>query len=69
MDLKREKIKRNIFLIFQIIFTVLTLTGAVLVIIRKVDNAGYAVIPMLFSLVFGSLYRNSQKAIEENSKK
>jgi len=34
MDLKREKIKRNIFLIFQIIFTVLTLTGAVLVIIR-----------------------------------
>jgi len=69
MDLKREKIKRNIFLIFQIIFTVLTLTGAVLVIIRKVDNAGYAVIPMLFSLVFGSLYRNSQKAIEENAKK
>ena len=34
----------------------------------KVNNAGYAIIPMLIELVFNSLYRNSKKAIEENTK-
>lgn len=69
MDLKKEKIKKNIFFVLQTIFIVLTLFGAVLVIIKKVNNAGYAIIPMLWSLIFGMLYRNSKKAIEENTNK
>ncbi len=69
MDLKKEKIKRNIFLALQIIFLILTLIGATLVIMKKLDNAGYAVIPMLWSLIFGGFMQNSQKKIKVNSKK
>ncbi len=69
MDLKKEKIKRNIFLTLQIIFLILTLIGAILVIMKKLDNAGYAVIPMLWSLIFGGFMQNSQKKINENSEK
>ena len=68
IDLKREKIKRNIFLTLQTIFLILTLIGAILVFMKKVDNAGYAVIPMLWSLIFGGLMRESQKKIKDNSK-
>lgn len=69
MDLKKEKIKRNIFLILQIIFLILTFIGAILVIMKKLDNAGYAVIPMLWSLIFGEFVQNSQKKIKENTEK
>ena len=66
MDLKKEKIKRNIFLTLQIIFLILTFIGATLVIMKKLDNAGYAVIPMLWSLIFGGFMRESQKKIKDN---
>ena len=69
MDLKKEKMKRNIFLALQIIFLILTFIGAILVIIKKLDNAGYAVIPMLFSLTFGTFMRESQKKIKEDTEK
>ena len=69
MDLKKEKTKRNIFLALQIIFLILTFVGAALVIMKKVDNVGYAVIPLLWSLIFGEFMRESQKKINENSKK
>ncbi len=67
-NLKKEEIKKNIYLSLCIIFCVLTLIGAILCITKKVNNAGYAIIPMLIELVFNSLYRNSKKAIEENTK-
>lgn len=66
MDLKKEKIKRNIFLLLQIVFFIVTFINAILVIMKKLDNAGYAVIPMLFSLIFGCFERNSQKKIKDN---
>lgn len=69
MDLKKEKVKRNMFLTLQIVFLILTLVGAILVFIKKVDNAGYAVIPMLCSLIFGSFMRESQKKIKEITEK
>lgn len=69
MDLRKEKIKRNIFLSLQIIFLILTFVAAILVIMKKVDNAGGAVISMLFSLIFGGFMRESQKKINENTKK
>lgn len=66
MDMNREKIKMKVFMILDIIFVILTFIGAAMVITHRVDNAGYAVVPMLFGLVFNMLYRNSKKAIEEN---
>lgn len=68
MDLKKEKLKKKVFLVIYVIFAGLTFIGAFMVITHKVNNAGYAVIPMLFGLIFGMLYRNSKKAIEENQK-
>lgn len=69
MNLRKEKIKRNIFLILSIIFLILTFIGAILVILKKVDNAGYAVIPMLFSLIFASFMRESQNKINKKREK
>lgn len=66
MNLKKEKLKVKAFLVFSIMFIILTFIGAFLVIMHKLNNAGYAVIPMLFGLIFSMLYRNSKKAIEEN---
>lgn len=68
MNLKREELKKKVFLIAYLIFFVLTIIGAILCVTHKVDNAGYAAIPMLIGLVFSMLYRNSKKAIEENKK-
>lgn len=67
-DLKREKIKKNIFFGLYLVFFGLTLIGAILCVTGKVNDAGYAIIPMLIGLVFSSLYRSSKKAIEENTK-
>lgn len=68
MNLKREELKKKIFLILYLLFLLLTVIGAALCITRKVNNAGYAVVPMLIGLIFSALYRNSKKAIEENTK-
>lgn len=68
MNIKREKAKRNIFLILQIVFIVLTFIGAGYVLLNHGEpNAGYAVVPMLFAMIFGMLFRNGQKAIKENT--
>lgn len=67
-NLKKEIMKKNIFFSLCILFCAFTLIGATLCITEKVNNAGYAIIPMLIELVFYSLYRNSKKAIEENTK-
>lgn len=63
---RREKIKMRVFLALYIIFAILTFIGGFMVITERLDDAGYAVIPMLFGLIFSVLYRNSKKAIEEN---
>lgn len=67
-NLKKEKMKKNIFFSLCIVFCILTFIGAFLCLTEKVDNAGYAIIPMLIELVFNSLYRNSKKEIEEDTK-
>ena len=69
MDIKREYLKKRVFLILYALFGVLTFAGAGYVLYNKgIVNAGYAVVPMLFGIIFGMLYRNSKKAIEENKK-
>lgn len=68
-DIKKEKLKKRIFLVFTILFVILTFIGAGYVLYNKgVVNAGYSVIPMLFGLMCGMFYRNSKKAIEEHTK-
>ena len=51
----------KIFSILSLVFAILTLVGGYLVITHKLDNAGYSVIPMLFTLIFSTLYKNSKK--------
>ena len=53
--------KKTIFLVMYIIFLFLTMIGVYLVLSRKVDNAGYSVIPILFGLIFAGLYHKDQK--------
>ena len=66
-NLKSEKVKCKIFLILQIVFIILTFAGAGYVFLKDGKaNAGYAVVPMLGALIFGILFRNSQKT-ENNS--
>ncbi|MDO5556644.1 MAG: hypothetical protein Q4G05_00140 [Clostridia bacterium] len=61
--------KVKVFLILYIIFLILTFAGAGYVLYNKGQvNAGYAVIPMIFGLIFNMMYRNSKKAIDENNR-
>ena len=53
--MNKEKLKVKIFLILSLVFAILTLIGGYLVITHKLDNAGYSVIPMLFTLTFSIL--------------
>lgn len=66
MNLKKEKTKMKIYLILYVIFLVLTFVGAGFNILnREQANVGYAVIPMLFGLVFMRLYRECKKRIDD----
>ncbi len=61
MNYDKEKLKVKVFLILSLIFAILTLVGGYLVITHKLDNAGYSIIPMVFTLTFSILYRNSKR--------
>lgn len=67
--MNKEKLKVKIFMILMIVFLTLTFIGAGYVHSNQGEvNAGFAVIPSLFCMIFSVLYRNSKKAIEENTK-
>lgn len=53
--------KKTIFLALYIVFLILTIIGVFLVLLRKVDNAGYSVVPMAFGMIFSSLYMKVKK--------
>lgn len=61
MNLNKEKLKVKIFWVLSLTFAILTLVSGYLVIIHKLNNAGYSVIQMLFTLTFSILYRNGKK--------
>ena len=52
--------KKKIYLSLYILFAIVTFVSAVLVITKKLDNAGLSVISMLFGMIFANLY-NSEK--------
>ena len=54
--MNKEKLKVKIFLILSFVFATLTLISGYLVITHKLDNAGYSVIPMLFTLTFSKCW-------------
>ncbi len=54
--MKNLSTKAKIYLFLQIIFTILTFVGGILLLIGKTDNAGMSVCCMAISLAFGSLY-------------
>ncbi len=58
--MKSLSTKAKIYLALQIIFTILTFVGLVLLLIDKIDNAGMAICCMVMSLVFGVLYKDSK---------
>ena len=68
MNIKKEQIKMKIFLILYIAFAILGFIGTFMVITKRLNSAGYIVIPMLFAIVSSMFYRNSKKSIEENKK-
>ena len=52
----------TLFLVLQFVFIGLSFAGAIYVLANGGEpSAGYAVIPMLISLVFGHLYRSRKK--------
>lgn len=52
----------KVLLSFSIFFTLLTFLGAAYVLKNAGQvNAGYAVVPMLFSLIFTTAWRNKKK--------
>jgi len=49
---------KKITLVLSVIFAILTFAGAVYVIVNGGQvNAGYACVPMVFTLIFGLFYR------------
>ena len=68
MNIKKEQIKKKIFLILYIVFAILGFIGAFMVITKRLNSVGYVVIPMLFAIVSSILYRKSKKSIEDNKK-
>ena len=67
-DLKKELLKKNIFLALSIIFALLLVLGLIFVIINEDISTSVIVPPLLLFQGTCNLYKNSKKAINENSK-
>ena len=58
--------KAKIYFILLVIFTVLTITGAIYVISNGGEpNAGYACVPMAFALAFSGLFHSTRNEINK----
>lgn len=77
-NLKRESFKKNIFLVLSIIFAFIFLAGIMCTVmgdkspVKFIVNGSpikLIVPPALVFFITFALYRNSKKAIEENTKK
>ena len=76
-NLKREKMKKNIFFTLSIVFAFLFIAGAMCTIMGDkspvkfiINNSPVKVIipPAIAFFIIFALYKNSKKAIEENIK-
>ena len=64
--MNKEKLISKIFSILSLVFAILTLVGGYLVITHKLDNAGYSVIPMLFTLNYIRIVKKIKSNINYN---
>ena len=60
MEQKKKLHPRHIWFALWLVFTILTFAGAVYVIVSH-QNAGYAVIPMIFSIACSSQLQRCRK--------
>ena len=67
-NLKREKVKKNIFLTLSIISAFIFIVGVMCTIMGEDSPIKLVVPSVLVFFVPFALYRNSKKAIEENTK-
>lgn len=58
--MKNLSVKAKIFFALQILFTVLTFVGAILLFIGKFYNAGMSICCMAISLAFANLYKSAK---------
>ncbi len=58
--MRKLSMKSKIYLALQILFVILTFVGFILLLIGKLNNAGMSIICMVFSLMFGNLFRDSK---------
>lgn len=77
LNLKREKVKKNIFLTLSIIFAFIFIARVMCTIMGEDSPVKFivnespvklVVLPFLVFIISFTLYRNSKKAIEENTK-
>jgi hypothetical protein len=58
--MRSQSIKSRIYLSLQIIFTILTFVGFILLLIGKIKTAGMSICCMAVSLAFGRFYNSSK---------
>lgn len=66
--MKNQKRIKNIYLTLYILFIIATIVLVGTILLGKQINFIIAVICAVFGMIFGALYRNISKAIEENDK-
>lgn len=60
-----KRVLKKILFVLSILFTVLTLAGALYVLVNKGQvKAGYAAVPMVWSCAFTSAYNKVKKELE-----
>lgn len=65
MSSKLKQVIAIIFLIVSIMFAILTVVGIYLALVHTLDSFVYSVVPLLFTLTFGILYRNFKKCLKK----
>ena len=67
--IKDKDTKTKIIFVLEFVFSILTIVNGYFVITHRFDNAGYAVIPMVFAIALNTLllHKNNKKG-EENKK-
>lgn len=70
MNTKKLRTKMKIYFILLVICAVLTLVGMVYILVNGGEpNAGYVMVPLVIGSIFGSLYQETKKTIDEREKK
>ncbi len=67
--MKREKIRKNIFLVLTIICIILTAVGVFIIVNNGVGTPGAAIIPLLIGLVCFTFYKDAKRNLKKENNK